>query len=85
MSILDKTRARLVAEYEAEVRRTRVEPRGKRMTMARLLERSGLAIDRSTLHRKMYGTGTMTADEAAAIGAALNVRIDVVAKSSRAA
>ena len=45
---MDKARERLLAEYEAAVRRTKPEPRNKRMTMARLLEASGLDIDRSS-------------------------------------
>lgn len=82
---MEPTRVRLLAEYEAEVVRTKVEPRAKRMTMSRLLKASGLDLDRSTLHRKMYGSTPMTADEAVAIGSALKVRVSVAAKSSRAA
>lgn len=82
---MEPARVRLLAEYEAAVRRTKVEPRNKRMTMARLLKASGLDLDRSTLHRKMYGDTPMTVDEAVAIGGALNVRVTVAAKSPRAA
>ena len=82
MSAMDKARERLLAEYEAAVRRTKPEPRNKRMTMARLLEASGLPIDRSTLHRKMYGAAPMTADEAVAIGSVLKVKVSVVARAA---
>lgn len=79
MSVLTPVRKRLLAAYEAEVKRTRNDRKEERMTMARLLRASGLEMDRSTLHRKLHGDKPMTADEAAAIGAALRVRVTVAA------
>lgn len=63
-------------------------PRDVRLTMGRLLDKCGLDIDRSTLHRKMHGDLPMSVDEAKAIGAALGVKVRVrldVSLSGRAA
>lgn len=69
---------RLLAEYQ---RRKRVGGK-ERLSMARILELSGLDIERSTLHRKLHGTAPMTPDEATAIGRALGYRVRVTGRVS---
>jgi hypothetical protein len=65
---------RLLAEYE----RRRKAGGKERLSMAAILAKSGLDIDRSTLHRLLHGDGrSMTLDEAVAIGRVLGKRVQV--------
>ena len=47
----------------------------RKLTVAELLRRSGLDIDRSTLHRKLKGETPVTADECQALAACLGLTL----------
>lgn len=71
--ITARIQKRLLNEFERAKRaRKEGEPR---LTVERLLARTGLPIDRSTLHRKLHGSAPTTEDEAEAIAGPLGVRL----------
>lgn len=80
---LDAITERLLSEYRRQ--RKRRPPGSPLFTMARLLERTGLPIDRSTLHRKLHGEAPITIDEAGAVARALGLRMRSSARIERAA
>lgn len=60
--------SKLLAEF---AKRKTAPDKTRRLSVQKLLDASGLAMDRSTLHRKLYGSLPMTVEEARAVGKVL--------------